>query len=148
MDIPLPLFTGMAAQGVLNIDAGETFYVLGIEAPYTCIGVLSEDGSTPATLTIPETLRPLIFDYTWSIRDSGDDRDWSNIAVPSEVIRTGNIGRNEIMAQKRLPGGTKVTVTINSTFFDSTSQATGLSDFTGHSLQFVLSGVSVKDGVL
>lgn len=154
VDISLPLFSGSAGDGgypasvgVLNIELGTTFYVLGIEAPYTCTGNLSEDGSD-ATLTIPETLRPLIMDYTWTIRDNAMDRDWCNVPIPSSVIRTGNLGMFGVNAQARLSGGTKVTVTINQTFFDKNSTASGLKTFSSHSLQFVLTGISVKDGVL
>lgn len=152
VDILLPLFSGStnnggypASVGVLNIEAGSTFFALGLEAPYTCSGKLSEDNSS-ATLTIPETLRPLIMDYTWSIRDNSTDRDWSNIPLPSSVIRTGNMGMFGLNAQARLSGGTKVTITVNQTFFDPNSTASGLKTFSSHSLQFVLTGIEVKDG--
>ena len=154
VDVDLPLFTGSstdggypASIGVINIELGTTFYVLGLEAPYTCTGVLSEDDS-PATLTIPETLRPSIMDYTWTIRDSSTDRDWCNIPLPSAVIRTGNLGMFGLNAQAKLSGGTRVTVTVNQTFFDANSEASGLKTFSSHSLQFVLTGISVKDGAL
>lgn len=154
VNIALPLFTGTtagggypAASGVLNIDTGITFFALGLEASYTVNGLLTEDDS-PASLTMPESMRPRIFDATWTIRDSGTDRDWSNLAVPLSVIRTGNMGNFAVGAQARLAGGTKVTITVNPTYFDSTSTATGLKTFSSHSLQFVITGVAVKDGVL
>jgi hypothetical protein len=154
VDIDLPLFTGSstaggypASFGVFNVDSGSTFFALGIEAFYTCTGVLSEDNS-PATLTLPETLRPSVFDYTWSIRDSITDRDWSNIPLPSAVIRTGNMGLFGIGAQARIGGGTRITITVNPTYFDSSSTSTGLKTFSSHSLQFILSGIAIKDGAL
>lgn len=154
LDIAMPLFTGSATGGgypasfgEFNTDAGSTFFALGIEAEYTATGILAED-SSPATLTIPETLRPLIFDYTWTIRDSAFDRDWMNVAVPSYVIRLGNLGMFGIGAQARLAGGTRVSFTVNPVFFNAASTATGLKTFSSHTLQFVLTGIALKDGVL
>lgn len=164
VDVPLPLFSGSAnggypvSIGVINIDLGSTFYVLGIESSYTVTGTLLEDGfsngvtviyaGSKATLTLPETIRPAIFDYTWTIRDSATDRDWCNVPLPSAVIRTGNMGYFGVAAQARVAGGTKVTVTINPTLFNQSSQLSGLYNFDSHSLQFVLTGIEVKDGAL
>ena len=168
VDIPLPLFSGTVANGgypvsigVINIDLGSTFYVLGIESSYTITGKLLEDGvgdgntppgilvaGSPATLTLPETIRPWVFDFTWTIRDSATDRDWCNVPLPSGVIRTGNLGYSNAGGQARVAGGTKVTVTINPTRFVTTNNLSGLYDIDSHSLQFVFTGIEVKDGAL
>lgn len=166
VDIVLPLFSGTnntsgypVSIGVINIELGSTFYVLGVEASYTVTGTLLEDGvgdnmggviyaGSPATLTVPETLRPFIMDYTWTIRDSATDRDWCNVPIPSGVLRTGNRGYFNANAQARVAGGTKVTITVNQTFFDQNSKQSGLYELKSHSLQFVLTGVEVKDGAL
>lgn len=155
LDVVMPLFSGSASGGgypasfgEFNTDSGSTFFALGIEAPYTVSGVLAEDGVTPATLTIPESMRPAIFDYTFGIRDSASDRDWMNTPIPSYVIRMGNLGMFGIGGQARLPGGTRVSITVNPVFFDAASASTGITTFSSHNLQFVLSGIAVKDGVL
>ena len=163
VDIVLPLFSGTVADGgypvsvgIINIELGATFYVLGVEASYSATGTLIEDGNqfatppfdgSPATLTVPETIRASIFDYTWTIRDSATDRDWCNAPVPSGVLRTGNLGMYGQNAQARVAGGTKITVTINPTYFSNNSLC-GLNSITSHSLQFVFTGIEVKDGAL
>lgn len=170
VDIILPLFSGNpvgtdgypVSIGVINVDLGSTFYVLGIESSYTVTGTLLEDGvgdaggavvspGSKATLTLPETIRPFVFDYTWTIRDSATDRDWCNVPIPSGVIRTGNLGYFNAGGQARVAGGTKITVTINPTLFNNnsaTANVCGLDQLDSHSLQLVLTGIEVKDGVM
>lgn len=166
VDIELPLFSGASGDGgypvsigVINIELGSTFYVLGVESSYSVTGTLIEDGypafppnpafdGSPATLTVPETLRPFIMDYTWTIRDNATDRDWCNVPVPSAVLRSGNLGCFNQNAQARMAGGTKVTITVNQNYFNASSVESGLKTISSHSLQFVLTGIEVKDGVL
>ena len=155
LDIAMPLFTGTssgggypASFGEFNTDVGATFFALGIEAIYSVSGLLAEDGTSPATIPIPESQRPIIFDYTWSIRDSASDRDWMDRPLPSYVIRTGNLGMIGIGGQARLAGGTKVQFTVNPTYFNASPTTTGIVEFSSHTLQMVLSGIAVKDGVL
>ncbi len=154
IDIPLPLFINTAVFGTFTVDADHEFFVLGQEAFYSATGLVTETVdvspvTSPATLVIPESLRPLIFDYTWMLHDSGTDRDWGNLPLPSSVFRNGNMhGLNYNGGQARLRGGTLVTATINPTFFDVNSTATGLSDFESHSLQIILSGIAVRKGAL
>jgi hypothetical protein len=152
VDIPLPLIDPSsgafpAAFGTMEVNAGVTFFPLGISASYTVTGIL-DDGS-PATVTVPPSLMPLIFDYTWMMRDSSTDRDWGNISLPSSLMRGGNMtGFRFGRGHGRMSGGTQIIVTINPTFFSASSTATGLAEFTSHSLQVELVGVEVLDGVL
>lgn len=153
VDIPLPLIDPSAsgaypaAYGTVEVNSGVTFFAIGVSASYTVTGVL--DDSSPATLTLPESLRPLVFDYTWMMRDNGSDRDWGNLPLPSALMRGGNMrGFRFGCGHSRMVGGSQVLITINPTFFDLNSSATGLSTFTSHSLQVELVGVEVRDGVL
>jgi hypothetical protein len=152
MTVPLPMFAPNAAFGSFTVDNGTTFFAKGIEAHYECSGELSQLiplNNSPATLTIPETLRTLIMDYEWTIRDNGTGRDWSNLPLPSAVLRSGNVqGMWFSRGQARLRGGTLVTITTNLSFFDAASDASGLKNITSHSLQFIVTGVSFRNEVL
>lgn len=147
--VTLPLSTGTVAFGQFTVDPGTTFFAKTIQAVYEVSGVLAEDSVTNATLVIPESMRPQVFDYTWRVRDSGTDRDWSNLPVPSSVLRGGNVNPMVFLnGQARIRGGARVQFTVNPTFFDSTSTSTGVQTVSNHSLTFVLTGVAVRDGVL
>lgn len=148
IDIPLPMVAPDVATGTVSTDIGSTVFVMGIEAHYVVSGTLEEDES-PASITIPETQRTKIMDYHWMLRDESTNRDWGNLPLPSSLMRSGNINPFKFMgAHARLRGGTKVTATINLDFFTSSPLLVPLVDVKSHTLQVILSGIEVKDGVL
>jgi hypothetical protein len=161
VDIKLPIAVvngaGNAAFGSQTIDNGWEFYCVGPpSAHYSASGVLAIDGTTPATLAIPESMRPDMFDFTWNVRDNTMGRDWCNLPMPSSVLSTGNMGfrrfngqdGTELRARAKMRGGTRIDVTINPIFFNPASFTSGLQTIVTHKLQFIFSGVYVKEGVL
>lgn len=146
----IPLMANNVSFAEFVVDQGTTFYAKSLEAHYIVSGTLAED-SSPATITIPETVRSNIFDFTWMIRDSGTARDWGNLPLPSSIIMGGNINALDFMnGQAFLPGGSKVTLTINATRYNAAeiNLYTGLSAVDSHSLRVVMTGIAVRDGAL
>jgi hypothetical protein len=133
------------------------FYVKSIEASYAIFATqrVFPDPATPLPgqrFFIGPDYRRYFFDFTWRIRDTGSDREWSNTALPSGLLMTGNVnpllfGNGHCM----LSGGTEVVVEVTPTFSGSTltgpagefSAPPPLTDFKSHFLQFCFVGVEV-----
>lgn len=130
------------------------FYVKSIEASYAVF----------ASQDVPDTTQPgqrffigpdyrrNFFDFTWRVRDTGSDREWSNTALPSSLLMTGNVnpllfGNGHCM----LSGGTEVIIEVTPTFSGNLllKQAgefqtpAALTSFKSHFLQFCFVGVEV-----
>jgi hypothetical protein len=130
------------------------FYVKSIEASYA---IFASQSAEPTPLPgqrffIGPDYRSYFFDFTWRVRDTGSDREWSNTALPSQLLMTGNVnpmlfGNGHCM----LSGGTEVVVEITPTFSGNllTSpsgeflQPPPLTDFKSHFLQLCFVGVEV-----
>ena len=94
------------------------FFVKSIEASYAVLA--SQVGVDPPVgqrFFIGPDYRRNFFDFTWHVRDTGSDREWSNTALPAQLLLTGNVnpllfGNGHCM----LSGGTEVLVDIVPTF--------------------------------
>ena len=130
------------------------FYVKSLEASYAVFA----SQATPETpgpgqrFFIGPDYRRNFFDFTWRLRDTGSDREWSNTALPSQFLVTGNVnpllfGNGHCM----LSGGTEVIVEVTPTFSGNLllrnvgEQATSapLTSFKSHFLQVCFVGVEV-----
>jgi len=94
------------------------FFVKSVEASYAILA--SQVGVDPPVgqrFFIGPDYRRNFFDFTWRVRDTGSDREWSNTALPAQLLLTGNVnpllfGNGHCM----LSGGTEVLVDIVPTF--------------------------------
>ena len=54
-----------------------------------------------------------LFEFDWSIRDTGSDRDWQNFPQPEVFLCSGRLNPTRLPVFGRIKGGSEVEVTIN-----------------------------------
>lgn len=131
------------------------FYVKSVEASYA-VFASQDTGEEPLPpgqrFFIGPDYRRNFFDFTWKVRDTGSDREWSNTALPSGLLMTGNV--NPLLfgnGHCKLSGGTEVIVEVTPTFsgnlltLESGEFVFGaaLTSFKSHFLQLSFVGVEV-----
>jgi hypothetical protein len=130
------------------------FYVKSLEASYAVFASQATDGDPGPgqRFFIGPDYRRNFFDFTWRLRDTGSDREWSNTSLPSQLLMTGNVnpllfGNGHCM----LSGGTEVIVEVTPTFSGNLllrsageiSTPAPLTSFKAHFLQICFVGVEV-----
>ena len=125
------------------IDGGTNFYCNSVEtsvrftgATRLCTDVGQGVGGTyvegqPATITVgygvgsPDAsvgvVRNNMLGFDWEIRDTGSDREWSNVPQPDVFLASGRLGPTQLPIFGRMKGGSEIEVKI-SPFLISLSQ--------------------------
>lgn len=144
--VELPTITRIPAFGNCTTEQGWVFLCKEMQPNYEISGLLEEDHTSGCTIQIPESSRLVVFEYTWLVRDTGSNQPWSNLPVPSWVLRGGNMqGLRFIKGHRRVRGGSRIEFTINPTVINLSSGFTGVSSPTGHALNIALRGVAIRD---
>ncbi len=123
---------------------GTIFYAKRIECVYTIIGTSTATSQT-LRLVVPNSIRPAIFRFLWSVRDTGSDRDWQSAPLPDAVLCTGNT--NGFVLKRGhflLSGGSVASVKVDASFV-GTFPITNFpfSAIAEHQLQFSFVGFEV-----
>jgi hypothetical protein len=130
------------------VDGGTTFRPKNVESSFRVTGVTVveafPDPNVPgqiASVTLPygpvnspgsvAVTRNNFFDYFWTIRDTGSDREWQNRPQPSVFMDSGALGPLQLPVHARVRGGAEVFITVDPFFssviptpFDSISRYT------------------------
>jgi len=98
-------------ERAVTVETGTVFRCAAIES---CLRV-SGTGEDPYSLddvtvqvTLPWSQRLLYFDYLWSVRDTGTDREWMNVPQPSLFGGGGYLGPLWFPRRVVLGGGTSI----------------------------------------
>lgn len=128
------------------VDTGATFHCATIESSLRVVGdasVASGGGvyiaGQTAVLTLPYSPptsangrqangRNEFFEYLWKIRDTGSDREWQNLPMPSVFMDSGAISPLVLPVHGRVGGGSEVFVEITPVL---TLPSPGVSSVTG-----------------
>lgn len=84
-----------------------------------------------------------LIDFTWRVSDSSSDGQWSNTALPANVLLSGSAGGLRFAHGRPIKGGTEVTmnVLVGEMTTDLADPTYPISDITAYILQFSFIGV-------
>jgi len=100
----------------VTVESGTIFRCAYIESFLTAIGTAVDVHSTTnvtVQATLPWDQRLLMFDYFWSVRDTGTDREWCDRPQPSLFGGGGYVGPLWLPRRVVLGGGTVIAVKID-----------------------------------
>lgn len=125
-------FTG-ATRIATTVGGGVgTVYAQGQPATITLgYGVASPDAGSA------QCVRNNMLGFDWEIRDTGSDREWSNVPQPDVFLASGRLGPSDLPIFGRMKGGSEIEVKIspfmislgNGVFFaDTLNNVPGIED--------------------
>lgn len=96
------------------------FYCQELVATMLVVGSPSSESGFPAPPAQKYTLPPIgcfqAMSYTWRVRDTSTDRDWSDSPLPSTYVQQSNVGGYRLPSWALLEPGTELQVTLAPTF--------------------------------
>jgi hypothetical protein len=108
--LPQPLFNGIQEKGV-TIESGTIFRCAYVESFVRAIGTGVDRFSglpTVVQATLSWDSRLNMFDFMWRLRDTGTDREWTNLPQPSLFLGGGYLGPLWLPRRVVLGGGTQI----------------------------------------
>ena len=137
----------------VQVKKDTIFYAKSFSHAFSVKGTRSDGFGGPviqsSPITLPETVRLNLFDYSFKIHDTGSDREWQDNWVPGSVLLTGNYNGLRLRKGHALCSpGSEISIDVDASTFGNSENITHVTDITSQQLQIVIAGFEVpfKEG--